>query len=81
MREITLISVVIPVYNKEKYLRECLDSVLAQTYGNMEIILVDDASSDASGRICDEYARRDGRVLAIHLKENRGVSHARNIGI
>ena len=81
VREIALISVVIPVYNKEKYLRECLDSVLAQTYGNMEIILVDDASSDASGRICDEYAVRDGRVLAIHLKENRGVSHARNIGI
>lgn len=76
-----LISVIIPVYNKEKYLRECLVSVLAQTYGNIEVLLVDDASSDKSGDICDEYAKKDGRISVIHLEENRGASHARNVGL
>lgn len=76
-----LISVIIPVYNKEKYLRKCLDSVLAQTYRNMEVLLIDDASSDKSGDICNEYAEKDKRITVISLKENRGVSHARNVGI
>ncbi len=76
-----LISVIIPVYNKEKYLCKCLDSVLAQTYGNIEVLLVDDASSDKSRDICDEYAKKDRRISVVHLEENRGVSHARNVGL
>ena len=76
-----LISVIIPVYNKEKYLRKCLDSVLAQTYGNIEVLLVDDASSDKSRDICDEYAKKDGRISVIYLEKNRGASHARNVGL
>jgi glycosyltransferase involved in cell wall biosynthesis len=75
-----LISVIIPVYNVEKYLRECLDSVLAQTYANLEIILVDDGSSDGCGAICDDYAKKDNRIRVIH-KQNAGVSAARNDGI
>ena len=71
------VSVVIPVYNVEKYLRNCIDSVLAQTYKNYEIILVDDGSTDNSGRICDEYIANNIRV--IH-KENGGLSDARNTG-
>lgn len=74
------ISVIIPVYNVEKYLRECLDSVLAQTYTNLEIILIDDGSTDSSGAICEEYAGNDSRIRVIHQK-NSGVSTARNIGI
>lgn len=75
-----LISVVIPVYNVEKYLKECLESVLNQTYKNLEIILVDDGSKDSSGEICDEYAKRDSRIKVIH-KKNGGLSDARNAGI
>ena len=56
------ISVIVPVYNKEAYLRECVDSILSQDYQNMEVILVDDASTDDSGRICDDYGQRDARV-------------------
>ena len=78
--ETALISVIIPVYNVEKYLRECLDSVLAQTYANFEVILVDDGSTDSSGAICDEYAARDDRFRVIH-KENGGLSVARNTGM
>lgn len=74
------ISVIIPVYNVEKYLRECVDSVLAQTYTNLEIMLIDDGSTDSSGEICDEYAGKDGRIRVIHQK-NGGVSTARNYGI
>lgn len=74
------ISVIIPVYNVEKYLKRCLDSVINQTYKNLEIILVDDGSTDNSGKICDEYAKNDKRIIVIH-KENGGVSVARNIGL
>lgn len=75
-----LISVIVPVYKSEPYLEKCLDSILAQTYQNLEIILVDDGSPDRSGAICDEYARRDSRLKAIH-RENGGVSEARNTGL
>ena len=75
-----LISVIIPVYNVEKYLRECVDSVLNQTYTNYEIILVDDGSTDSSGAICDEYAEEYDNVTVIH-KENSGPSETRNAGI
>ena len=75
-----LISVIIPVYKVEKYLCRCVDSVLAQTYTNMEIILVDDGSPDNCPVMCDEYARQDSRVKVIH-QENAGLSGARNAGI
>ena len=73
-------SVVVPVYNVEKYLRECVDSILAQSFEDFELILVDDGSKDSSGAICDEYAQQDARVKVIH-KENGGQSTARNLGI
>ena len=76
----TKISVLIPVYNTEKYLRECVDSTISQTYSQLEIILVDDGSADNSGKICDEYAQNDKRVKVIH-KPNGGLSSARNVGI
>ena len=75
-----LISLVIPVYNVEKYLDKCMESVLAQTYDNFEVILVDDGSTDNSGKMCDEYAKRDSRVIVYH-QQNSGVSVARNVGI
>lgn len=75
-----LISVIIPVYRVEDYLRECVDSVINQTYKNLEIILVDDGSPDNCGKICDEYAQKDERVRVIH-KKNGGLSDARNVGI
>lgn len=75
-----LVSIIIPVYKVEKYLRRCLDSVRAQTYQNFEVILVDDGSPDQCPKICDEYAERDERFKVIH-KQNGGVSSARNIGI
>lgn len=75
-----MISIVIPVYNVERYLRRCVDSVIAQTYANIEIILVDDGSTDASGDICEEYAGKDVRIKVIH-QENGGLSSARNTGI
>lgn len=74
------ISVIIPVYNVAKYLHRCIDSVLAQTFTDFELLLIDDGSKDNSGDICDEYARKDNRVRVLH-KENEGVSVARNIGI
>ena len=74
------ISVIVPVYKVEPYLRECVDSIINQTYKNLEIILVDDGSPDNCGAICDEYAAKDSRVRVIH-KENGGVSSARNAGI
>lgn len=75
-----LISIVVPVYNVEKYIGECIDSILAQTFRDFELLLIDDGSSDESGRICDEYARKNNRVKVYH-KENGGVSSARNCGI
>lgn len=74
------ISIIIPVYNAEKYLSKCLDSVRYQSYKNIEVILVDDGSIDSSNSICDEYAVADSRFTSIHL-ENGGVSKARNVGI
>lgn len=74
------ISVIIPVYNVETYLRRCVDSVIGQDYTDLEIILVDDGSSDSSGAICDEYARKDGRIKVIH-QENMGLYGARNTGM
>lgn len=74
------ISVIVPVYNVEKYLKCCLDSILAQSFRDFELILIDDGSPDRCGEICDEYAKSDERVVVIH-KENGGVSDARNVGI
>ena len=74
------ISVIVPVYNTEQYLRRCIDSVLAQTYKDFELLLIDDGSKDSSGAICDEYAAQDARVRVFH-KENGGVSSARNVGL
>ena len=74
------ISVIIPVYNVEQYLEKCLDSILNQTYKNIEIILVNDGSIDKSGVICDEYSRKYNNIKVFH-KENGGVSSARNLGI
>ena len=70
------LSVIVPVYNTEKYLRECIDSILAQTFTDFELILVDDGSTDSSGAICDEYAGKDPRIQVIH-QENGGVTRAR----
>lgn len=75
-----LVTVIIPVYKVEEYLKRCLDSVICQTYQNLEIILVDDGSPDRCGAICNEYAEKDARVHVIH-KENGGLSSARNAGL
>lgn len=74
------ISIIIPVFKVEKYLRECLDSLLNQTYKNLEIILVDDASPDSCPQICDAFAKRDKRIAVIH-KKNGGAASARNVGL
>ena len=74
------ISVIVPVYKVEAVLKKCLDSIITQTYENLEIILVDDGSPDISGKICDEYSKRDSRVKVIH-KKNAGVAAARNSGL
>ena len=76
----SLISIVIPIYNVDKYLKKCIESVLNQTYSNLEIILVDDGSPDNCPQICDEYRKKDSRIKVIH-KENGGLSDARNVGI
>lgn len=74
------ISVIVPVYNMEQYLSRCVDGILQQTYSNLEIILVDDGSTDTSPKLCDEYATKDNRVKVIH-KANGGLSSARNVGL
>ena len=79
-RKPPVISIIIPVYNSERYIHRCIDSVLRQTYPDYELILVDDGSSDLSGEICDSFANKDNRIKVIHQK-NSGVSSARNTGI
>lgn len=78
--ENTVVSIIVPIYNVESYLETCVDSLINQTYQNVEIILVDDGSSDNSGMICDRFAEADDRIIVIHQK-NVGVSQARNTGI
>lgn len=80
MEKEPLISIIIPIYNVEKYLRRCIDSVINQTYKNIEILLVDDGSPDSSGEICEQYKKNDDRVYVFH-KKNGGLSDARNYGI
>jgi glycosyltransferase involved in cell wall biosynthesis len=75
-----LISIIIPIYNGEKYLRECIDSIVSQTWENWELLLIDDGSTDSSAAICDEYAKNDKRIIAVH-KQNGGQASARNNGI
>ena len=74
------ISIIVPVYKVEQYLSKCIESILAQTFQNWELLLIDDGSPDNSGKICDEYALKDSRIRVFH-KENGGVSSARNLGI
>ncbi len=74
------ISVIVPVYNVEKYLRRCIDSILSQTFSDFELLLIDDGSKDKSGDICDEYVAKDVRIKVFH-KANAGVSSARNLGL
>lgn len=73
-------SIVVPIYNVGKYVKKCIESLMEQTYRNIEIILVDDGATDSSGKICDEYANKDNRIKVVH-KENGGLSSARNTGI
>ena len=74
-----LLSIIVPVYNVKSYLKKCVESIINQTYTNLQIILVDDGSTDGSQDICDEFAQRDSRIVVIH-KENGGLSTARNVG-
>lgn len=74
------VSIIVPVYNAEKTLERCVDSILNQTYGDFELLLVNDGSQDASGAICDHYAARDSRIRVFH-RENAGVSAARNLAL
>lgn len=76
----SLISVIVPIYNVEKYLQRCVDSIINQTYRNLEIILVDDGSLDNCPKMCDDYAEKDSRIKVVH-KENGGLSDARNVGM
>ena len=80
MNKQDLISVIVPVYNVENYLKRCLDSIINQTYQNIEIILIDDGSTDNSGNLCEDYKKIDNRIKVVH-KTNGGLSDARNTGI
>lgn len=80
MIEIPLISIIVPIYNAEKYINRCIQSILRQTFNDWELLLVNDGSTDKSSEICDEYAAKDNRIRVLH-KENGGVSSARNYGI
>lgn len=80
MRKNDVISVIVPIYNVEKYLEECIDSIIRQTYDKLEIILVDDGSRDSSGAICDRYAQTDNRIIVVHQK-NGGAASAKNAGL
>ena len=75
-----IVSIIVPVYNVEKYLSKCLDSLIAQTYKNIEIIVVDDGATDSCPQICDDYKKKDSRIIVVH-KENGGLSDARNEGL
>lgn len=81
MSELPAVSVIIPVYNVEKYLPKCLDSLLGQTMANIEAVCVDDASTDRSGKILEQYAARDGRVKFFSSDGNAGPGRARNLGL
>ena len=74
------VSIIVPVYNVEKYFDKCIESILRQTYKNIEVLIVDDGSTDTCGMKADEYAKRDSRVKVFH-KENGGISSARNYGL
>ena len=74
-----MVSIIVPIYNVEQYISKCIESILAQTYRDFELILVDDGSPDNCGKICDEYAKQDSRVHVIH-QENKGVSAAMRCG-
>lgn len=76
MREEPLVSIIVPAYNVEEYIEECLDSIIAQTYRNIEIIVVDDGSTDSTGKICDYYCKRDNRINVIH-QMNKGLAGAK----
>ena len=75
-----LVSVIVPIYNVEKYLSKCIDSIISQTYENIEILLIDDGSTDSCPEICDSYAKKDPRVKPYH-KQNEGLSKTRNFAI
>ena len=74
------ISIIVPVYNVEQYLERCVESLMNQSYKNIEILLINDGSTDNSGKLCDEIAKRDSRITVYH-KENGGLSDARNYGV
>ncbi|WP_171943860.1 MULTISPECIES: glycosyltransferase family 2 protein [Streptococcus] len=76
-----LISIIVPVYNVENYLDECIQTVLAQTYSNWELLLINDGSTDSSGTICDDYAKGDERIFVKHINKSKGLSEARNTGL
>lgn len=80
MGKTELVSIIIPVYNVEKYLKQCLDSVCSQTYRNLEILVIDDQSPDRSGEIAEEFAKKDSRIHVVHI-QNRGAAGARNVGL
>lgn len=80
IKEYPLVSVIVPCYNVEQYLPKCIDSILEQTYQNLEVWLVDDGSPDSCGEICDEYAKKDSRIKVIH-KQNGGLADARNVAL